>query len=150
MAAEPTTRTVKKLRRIQLKRRSDAGSIQFRGRDADIIRIGAEQTFMRADSLGEYLAPGHTPAVAEPPASQLADTTAPTKRAWPADSRHRLMAVSKLLKKLATRGYIEVIQPWADQPAWYRATAQGLRALGLDWPEIPFPTDYDKLEARLR
>ncbi len=60
------------------------------------------------------------------------------------------MATSKLLRKLAARGYLEVIQPWADQPAWYRATAPGLRAIGLDWPEIPFPPEYEDLEARLR
>lgn len=150
MATEPATPIRKKRRRLQQKRRIDAGSLRFTTRDADIIRIGAEQTFVRADSLGEHLAPGYTPATAEPPASQLADTTAPTKRAWPADTRHRLMAVSHLLQKLSARGYIEVIQPWSDQPAWYRATAQGLRYLGLDWPEIPFPAEYDKLEARLR
>jgi hypothetical protein len=150
MTTEPATPTRKKRRRVQQKRRSDAGSVQFRGRDATIIRFGAEQTFARSDSLGEYLAPGHTPAVAEPPASQLADTTAPTKRAWPADSRHRMMAVAKLLRKLSDRGYLEVIQPWDDQPPWFRATALGLRAVGLDWPEIPFPADYEKLEARLR
>ncbi len=149
MTIKPSTSTRKRRRPLQT-RRIDAGSFRDSGRDRDIIRFGAEQTFARADSLGEYLAPGHTPAVAEPPASQLADPTPPTKRAWPADSRHRLMAVSKLLKKLATRGYIEVIQPWSDQPAWYRATALGLHSLGLDWPEIPFPEDYDKLEARLR
>jgi hypothetical protein len=150
MAAEPATPLRKKRRRVQQKRRSDAGSVQFKGRDADIIRFGAEQTFARADSLGEYLAPGHTPAVAEPPASQLADTTPSVKRAWPADLRHRLMAVSHLLQKLAGRGYLEVKQPWDDQPAWYRATALGLRYLGLDWVEIPFPAEYDDLEARLR
>lgn len=150
MAAEPATPLRKKRRRIQKKRRSDAGSVKFRGRDATIIRFAAEQTFARADSLGEELAPGHTPAVVEPPASQLADTSAPTKRPWPADSRHRLNAIAKLLRKLADRGYIEVIQPWSDQPPWYRATALGLRRVGLDWPEICFPTDYDDLEARLR
>lgn len=150
MTTEPATPTRKKRRRVQQKRRIDADSMRFTSRDADIIRIGAEQTFVRADTLGEYLAPGYTPATAEPPASQLADPTAPTKRAWPADLRHRLMAVSHLLHKLAARGYIEVIQPWSDQPAWYRATALGLRFLGLDWPEIPFPADYEKLEARLR
>ncbi len=150
MAVEPTTPARKKRRRVQQKRRIDAGSFRFRGRDSDIIRFGAEQTFARADTLGEYLAPGHTPATAEPPASQLADTTAPTKRAWPADSRHRLMAVSKLLRKLSDRGYIEVIQPWSDQPPWFRATTPGLRSIGLDWPEIPFPEKYEDLEARLR
>jgi hypothetical protein len=150
MAAEPATPIRKKRRRVQQKRRSDAGSIRFSARDSDIIRFGAEQTFARADTLGEYLAPGYTPATAEPPASQLADTTAPRKRAWPADSRHRQMAVSKQLRKLARRGYLEVIQPWSDQPPWYRATAQALRYLGLDWVEIPFPAEYDDLEARLR
>ncbi len=150
MAAEPATPTKKKRRRVQQKRRIDAGSFRFKGRDADIIRFGAEQTFARADTLGEYLAPGYTPATAEPPASQLADMTPSVKRAWPADQRHRLMAVSHLLRKLSARGYIEIMQPWTDQPAWYRATALGLRSLSLDWPEIPFPEEYDKLEARLR
>jgi len=150
MTAELATPTKKKRRRVQQKRRSDAGSVQFRGRDATIIRFAAEQTFARSDSLGEHLAPGHTPAVAEPPASQLANTIAPTKRAWPADVRHRQNAVAKLLKKLSDRGYLEVIQPWDDQPPWFRATALGLRAVGLDWPEIPFPEEYKDLEARLR
>src|SRR3989442_2785635 len=96
MAVEPAMPQRKKRRRVQQKRRSDAGSVQFRGRDATIIRFAAEQTFARSDSLGEHLAPGYTPAVVEPPASQLADTTAPTKRPWTADSRHRLMAVAQL------------------------------------------------------
>jgi hypothetical protein len=150
MAAEPTTSNRKKRRRIQQKRRIDAGSTRFRARDADIIRIGAEQTFVRADTLGEHLAPGYTSATAEPSAEQLADTTPPVKRAWPGDLRHRLMAVSHLLHKLAARGYIDMIQPWADQPAWFRVTTFGLRSIGLDWPEIPFPETYEDLEARLR
>jgi hypothetical protein len=60
------------------------------------------------------------------------------------------MAVSRLMRKLAARGYVEIIQPWSDQPAWFRVTAQGLRSLGLDWPEIPFSDTYEDLEARLR
>src|SRR5258708_40059184 len=111
MTTEPTAPTRKKRRRVQQKRRIDAGSFRFSGRDRDVIRYGAEQTFARADSLGEYLASGHTPAVAEPPASQLADPTPPTKRPWPSDSRHRLRAVSKLLRKLATHGYSDETQP---------------------------------------
>ena len=150
MTTRVATTGTHKRRRIQHKRRSDAGSSRFKGRDADIVRFGAEQTFVRYDSAGEYLAPGHTPATASPPAFQLADTTAPTKRAWPADLRHRLMAASRLLHKLESRGYVEIIQPWSDQPAWFRATAQGLRFLGLEWPEIPFPDTYEDLEARLR
>src|SRR5258708_37305937 len=125
MAVEPTTPARKKRRRIQQKRRIDAGSMRFTARDGDIMRFGAEQTFARADTLGEYLAPGHTPATAGPPASQLADTTAPTKRAVPAGSRHRLMAVSKLLKKLATRAHLEAIHPCSDPPARHPPPALG-------------------------
>ncbi len=139
-----------KRRRIQHKRRRDAGSLRFSSRDANILRFGAEQTFVRADSLGEFLAPGYAPALAVPPDTQLADPTAPAKRAWPADGRHRLMAVSHLLRKLEARHSIEVIQPWADQPAWFRVTSLGLRSIGLEWEEIPFPDEYEKLEARLR
>lgn len=150
MATKVATPTTPKRRRIQRKRRINAGSIRFTSRDADVLRLSAEQTFVRFDSAGEYLAPGHVPALADPPPEQLADPTASVKRAWPADLRHRLMAVSRLMRKLSARGYVEVIQPWADQPAWFRVTALGLRSLGLDWPDIPFPENYEDLEARLR
>ncbi len=89
------------------------------------------------------------PALALPPPAQLADPTAPVKRAWPADLRHRRMAVSHLLRKLEARGEVEVIQPWADQPVWYRVTGAGLRVLCLDWPEILFPAEYEQLEATI-
>lgn len=141
--------TKKKRRRTQRKRR-DAGSIRQKTRDRDILRFGAEQTFVRFDTVGEYLAPDYAPAIAEPPPKQLADTRPSVKRDWPADLRHRLMAVSRLMRKLETRGQVETIQPWADQPAWFRVTAKGLRELNLDWEEIPFPDNSDDLEARLR
>ena len=60
------------------------------------------------------------------------------------------MAVSRLMRKLEARGHVEIIQPWADQPAWFRTTAAGLRSIGLEWDEIPFPEKRDDLEARLR
>jgi hypothetical protein len=150
MATKPAIHTTNTRRRKARKRRSDADSFRFKSRDSDIIRFGAQQTFVRFDSAGEYLDPQHIPASTEPPLAQLADPTAPVKRAWPADARHRSMAVSRLMRKLQARGYVEIIQPWGDQPAWFRATAQGLRFLGLDWPEIPFPETYEDLEARLR
>jgi hypothetical protein len=141
----------KKKRRHSSRKRRDAGSRRLKGRDRDILRLGAEQTFVRFDTAGEFLAPGFTQAIAEPPPEQLADSRPSVKRPWPADLRHRLMAVSRLLKKLEGWGYVEIIQPWADQPAWYRVTAAGLREIGLDdWEEIPFPEDYENLEARLR
>jgi hypothetical protein len=150
MAVEPAAPTRKKRRRIQQKRRRDAGSMRFKTRDADLLRFGAEQTFTRFDTAGEYLAPGYAPASAEPSPEQLADDTPSVKRAWPGDLRHRLMAVSRLVRKLEARSYVQTIQPWADQPAWFRVTALGLRSIGIDWPDIPFPADYDDLEARLR
>ncbi len=145
-----TTKVATHKRRIQHKHRSDAGSSRFTSRDADLVRFGAEQTFVRFDSAGEYLAPGYAPALALPPPEQVADTTPPVKRAWPADLRHRLMATSRLIRKLEARGYVEIIQPWSDQPAWFRVTAHGMRFLGLEWPDILFPDTYEDLEARLR
>ncbi len=136
--------------RAPRKTRRDAGATRLKTRDIDIVRFGAEQTFVRFDTLGEYLAPNYTPALAAAPPEQLADRTAPTKRAWPADLRHRLMAVSHLMRRLEAQGYVEIIQPWADQPAWFRVTAQGLHLLDLDWQEIPFPAHLQDQEARLR
>ena len=141
---------VKKRRRNQRKPRSDAGSSRLQTRDVDLLRFGAEQTIVRFDTAGEYLAPDHSPATIEPSQEQVMDTRAPVKRDWPTDLRHRLMAVSRLVRKLRDQGYVEIIQPWADQPAWFRVTSQGLRLLGLDWPEIPFPEKPEDLEARLR
>ncbi len=145
-----STPTIKKHRRVQRKRRRDAGSRRLQTRDRDVLRFGAEQTFVRFDTLGEYLAPDYAPAIAEPTPEQLADPTPSAKRPWPSDVRHRLMAVSRLMRKLEDWGSVETIQPWADQPAWYRVTSAGLRELGLEWEEVLFPEGYEKLEARLR
>lgn len=157
MVAQQDTPTTKKRQRTGHKQmatgrklRSDAGSSRPKSRDVDILRLGAEQSFVRYDTVGEYLAPGYAPATAEPSKEQLADSTPSVKRAWPTDQRHRMMAVSRLMRKLRDKGYIEIIQPWSDQPAWFRVRAQGLRYLGLDWEEIPFPDDYKDLEDRLR
>src|SRR5258708_18141893 len=137
-------------RRLQQKIRRDAGSIRHMARHTDLLRFGAEQTYVRFDSAGEFLAPDHSPATVEPPPQQLADTTPSAKRAWPQDYRHRMMAVSRLANKLEQRGYVEIIQPWKDQPAWFRNTPLRLRYLGIDWPEIPFPETPEQIEDRLR
>ncbi len=136
MTIQKTASLTKKRRRVQHKRRRDAGSSRMTARNVDILRLGAEQTFVRYDTVGEYLAPDYAPAIAKPTPEQLADTTPSAKRGWPADLRHRLMAVTRILNTLEQRGYVEIIQPWADQPAWFRVTAQGLRYLSLEWEEI--------------
>lgn len=147
---DKNTSTSKKRRPTPRRQRRDAGSRRSKGRDTDILRLGAEQTFVRFDTVGVWLAPGYTLATAVPPQSQLEDPTPSAKRAWPQDRRHRLMAVSRLMRKLLQQGYVEIIQPWNDQPPWFRVTTQGLRFLGLDWQEIPFPETNQDLEARLR
>ncbi len=144
-----STRKFRRPRTLR-KTRRDAGSTRPTTRDKDVVRLGAEQTFVRYDTVGEWLAPDHSSATEKPSQAQLQNTSAPTKRPWPQDRRHRLMATIRLLNKLERQGYVEIIQPWADQPAWYRATTQGLRSIGLDWDEIPFPESYEDLEARLR
>jgi hypothetical protein len=139
-----------KRQRIQRKQRRDTGSSRNTSRDVDILRLGAEQTFTRFDSVGVWLAPGYTLATDTPPRSQQEDTTPSVQRAWPRDLRHRLMAVSRLMRKLEKQGYVAILQPWSDQPAWFRVTAQGFRFLGLDWQEIPFPDTHKDLEDRFR
>ena len=141
--------TSKKQRSRPHRLRRDAGSRRPKSRDSHILRLGAEQTFARFDTVGEWVAPDYAPATEMPPRSQLEDTTPSAKRAWPQDLRHRLMAVSRLMRKLEAQHYVEIIQPWSDQPAWFRVTTQGLRYLHLDWEDIPFPEGED-LEARLR
>jgi hypothetical protein len=44
------------------KLRRDAGSTRPSTRDKDVVRLGAEQTFVRYDTVGEWLAPDHSPA----------------------------------------------------------------------------------------
>lgn len=146
---KPRRESATRRRRIQLKKRRDAGSSRNMTRDDDVLHFVAEQTYVRYDTAGEFLAPDHSLATIEPPPEQLADTTPSAKRPWPRDQRHRMMAVSRLANKLEHRGQIEILQPWADQPAWLRVTAAGLRHIGLDWPEIPFP-EPDEIEKRLR
>lgn len=146
---KPHTERAPRRRRIQHKTRRDAGSSRYSTRDTDLLRFDAEQTYVRFDTAGVFLAPDHSLATAEPPPEQLADPTPSAKRAWPQDHRHRMMAVSRLVNKLERRGHVEILQPWSDQPAWFRVTAAGLRYLGLDWPEIPFP-EPDQIEDRLR
>ncbi|GCF10909.1 hypothetical protein [Dictyobacter arantiisoli] len=146
---EKNRTTNKKTRPAPRRQRRDAGSRRSTTRDIDILHLGAEQTFVRFDTVGEWLAPDYSPATDLPPPAQLEDSTPPAKRAWPQDLRHRLMAVSRLMRKLESQGYVEIIQPWANQPAWFRVTTRGLRSLNLDWEEIPFPEAED-VEARLR
>jgi hypothetical protein len=115
MVQEREKRPKAKRKRIHYRTRRDAGSRRPKSRDADILRLGAEQTFVRYDTAGKALAPDHSPATDAPPPAQLSDTSAPVKRPWPQDSRHRLMAVSRLMRKLEDQGYVQIIQPWADQ-----------------------------------
>jgi len=62
MTIQKTPSTTKKRRRVQQRRRRDAGSSRTTSRDIDLLRLGAEQTFVRYDTVGEYLAPNYTPA----------------------------------------------------------------------------------------
>ena len=150
MTQERVKRPETRRKQVSRKQRRDAGATRPTGRDRDIVRFGVEQTFIRYDTLGEWLAPDYSVATEEPPEAQLQDARPPIKRAWPQDRRHRLMAVTRLMNKLERQGYVEIIQPWAEQPAWFRVTTQGLRSISLDWEEIPFPETYLDLEARLR
>jgi hypothetical protein len=125
------------------KRRSDKGTWQKTTRDVDAWRLLAQQKYVRMDTLGEWLAPGHAKA-SEPPSMQEPQSHGGNRQQvpWPSDPRHRMMAVQRIVARWEHRiGVVESWQPYKDQPAWVRLNQRGLEELHLDWPEILWPVD---------
>ncbi len=106
--------------------------------------------FVPFDLLGQYLAPDLSPAIDEPP-DDSPDSPKPRGGSrkdipWPHDRKKRLHATTELVRRWEKKmGYAESWRPWAHEPAWARINQAGLRALGLDWNEIPFPEDHRRL-----
>ena len=154
----------------QRKRRSDRGTWKKSGRDQDGMLFVAQQKFVRLDTLAEFFAPGYERAV-DPPKHQQHDQAQSaedteggepqsavkkqrggrrTGLPWPKDTRHRMMAVQRIVLHWADpMGLAETWQPWASQPPWVRIIQPGLVELHLDvdaegepyWTEIPWPDD---------
>ncbi len=135
--------------RKQHTHRSTAGAWKTQTRDIDGMRLVGEQKLVRLDILCEWFAPGYQKATDEVPSESQEQTTHGGDRSrqpWPADQRHRMMAVHRIVNRwVAPLGCAEKWQPWADQPAWVRLTARGLAEIGHpDWPELPWPDDTRK------
>src|SRR6266496_1508711 len=65
---------------------------------------------------------------------------------WPRDRKKRLHAIAELVRKWEKKqGYVETWKAWEDMPLWVRINEAGLRNLGLDWNEIPFPEKRKRL-----
>lgn len=130
--------------------RSDYGCFEYTERDDLGLLILAEMKFVPFDLLGQYLAPDLSPAIDKPPD----DSADSSKRRggsrkdipWPRDKKKRLHATAELVRRWEMKmDYAESWKPWAHEPAWARINQAGLRVLGLDWNEIPFPEDRKRL-----
>jgi hypothetical protein len=120
--------------------------------------------------LAQYIAPNHEPATDPPPkeaggesseeiadaddqAEVLSSGKSKPKRGgnrrnapWPRDRRLRLKAVSRIIKELERKGWVEIADPWKDRPKWMHVTILGLRRLGLDYNEAQFPENEEELD----
>jgi hypothetical protein len=133
--------------------RSNYGTWKKQTRDDDGMRLVGEQKFVRLDTLCQWFAPGYARATSlYPPDNQPKEKHGGNRSAstWPADQRHRMMSVHRLVNKWCnTMGMAEKWQPWGDEPPWVRLNQAGLAEIGHpDWPEIPWPDEQDK--GRLR
>jgi hypothetical protein len=127
------------------RRRSDYGTFKITPTDRKALPFVAEQRFVRYDTLGEWLAPGHEPAIFEKHTATATGTGRGGKRSglpWPRDYYKRLAAVARLVDQhWVPMGLAESVRPFSDQPRWVKLTDIGLRTLGLPWAESDFPED---------
>ncbi len=135
-------------------RRSDYGSYEYTRRDHRLQLIVAQQTFLCLDHLADFADPELRPATNEPPEAPPEGQPAPKKPrggkrddvGWPRDRKKRLHAIAELVRKWEKKqGYVETWKAWEDMPLWVRINEAGLRNLGLDWNEIPFPEKRKRL-----
>ncbi len=131
------------------KRRSDYGSYDYTLRDNRLQLIVAQQRFVCLDHLGDFADPALQPAIDEPADELSSQKKRGGKRkdtAWPRDRKKRLHAIAELVRKWEKKqGFVETWKPWDHEPAWVRINEAGLRNLGIDWNEIPFPEQRKRL-----
>ncbi|GCE15327.1 hypothetical protein [Tengunoibacter tsumagoiensis] len=131
------------------KHRSDKGSYKYTSRDHKALLFVAQQKFVCFDQLGQFLAPDLSPATEIPHSSEEGAPLHGGRRShlhWPQDRRKRIHAVAELARRWQNKmGFVDVWQPWSHEPPWLRITQSGLLNLGLDWNELPFPEDRNRL-----
>jgi hypothetical protein len=97
--------------------------------------------------LGQYFAPNFEPATEEP-RLQRGDGK-PTRGGnmrnapWPTNRQDRIHAVTRIVHKWEEWGLVRTYRPWLDCPKWVSITIEGLRRLGLDYNDAPFPDEDD-------
>lgn len=143
------TRIRQPLARRDATRRADCDSFAYTVRDDVGLRFVAQQKFVSVDHLGQFLAPDLEPALDDSPAEERLPGPRGGKRddaPWPRERQKRLHAVAELVRRWEQKmGYAQTWKPWAHELTWVRVTAAGLRALGLDWNDTPFPEDRHRL-----
>lgn len=129
--------------------RSDWGSYEYTLRDDKGLLFVAEMKFVPYDLLGQWLAPKLAPAIDEPRDETESKKKRGGKRKdipWPLDRKKRLHDTAELVRRWDEKmHFARRWKPWKHELTWVRITEAGLRNLGLDWPEIDFPTDPHKL-----
>lgn len=141
-------------------------------RERCLLVFAADQKAVSYLHAAQYLAPNYEPATDPPPKeakgglseemSEVGDQTeVPSSETgkpkparggdrrnapWPRDRRLRLKAVSRIIKELERKGWVETADPWKDRPKWMYVTMPGLRRLGLDYNEAHFPEDEEELD----
>lgn len=127
-------------------RRSDQGSYKYTYRDETGLRLTAEMKYMPLDLLGQWLAPHLSPALEEPAHPKGTHGGKRDDLGWPQDAKKRLHATTELVRRWVEKmHYADLWKPWDEEVAWVRITEAGLRNLGLDWNEIPWPDDRTRL-----
>lgn len=133
--------------------RSDWGSYEYTPRDDRGLLLVAEMKFVPYDLLGQWLAPDLAPPIDEPRDETKSETKGKKQRGgkrddvpWPLDRKKRLHAAAELVRRWDEKmDFARRWKPWEHEPTWARINQAGLRNLGLDWPEIEFPTDRHRL-----
>lgn len=137
-------------------RRSDYGHLKRKERDWGAMELIGSMRLVRFDTLGEYWAPDHSPAILPPKQEHQApdqpkqeEEAGPgrggkrTGEPWASDWLHRSMAVARIIYKLEDHGLVKRWQPWDGQPQWVALTEEGYRYRRLPWHELPWPDPDD-------
>jgi len=130
--------------------------LKRRERDWGALELIGAQKWVSFDTLGEFWAPDHSPAILlssrreqlalpeSKPQGQTGRGGQRKEQPWPADWLHRSMAVARIVYKLEAHGLVKRWQPWDGQPQWVALTEEGYRYRHLPWHELDWP-DEDEL-----
>ena len=117
------------------------------GRDKPGLYFTADMKAVNCIHLAQYLAPNFAPATEEP--RQQKNDEKPTRGGnmrnapWPTNLRDRIHAITRIVHRWEEAGLVHTYRPWLDRPKWVSVSLEGLRRLGLDYNDAPFPDESE-------